>query len=167
MKFVLVTLALTCVWVLLMENISLFTVLSGLFFSVLTMIFCHKALPMDKIKDIRFSKLILYPFVLIGEVYAAGFHVIKLIFTGAEAEMIRVRTDITNETLKIILVDSVTLTPGTIHVRLEGDEFTLLWLRDRHEAALPVKVRDQAIKGRLEKWLLKAQIPPGEGKELS
>jgi multicomponent Na+:H+ antiporter subunit E len=121
---------------------------------------------MDKIENIRFTKLILYPFVLLWEVYMAGFHVIKLIFTGAEAEMIRVKTSITNETLKIILVDSVTLTPGTIHVRLEGDEFTLLWLRDKHDAALPVAARDKMIKGRLEKWLLKAQVTPLEGKDL-
>ena len=165
MKFsnILSVLALTCVWALLVESISIGTVLAGLFFSILTMIFCNKALPMDKIKNIRFRKLILYPFVLIGEVYMAGFHVIKLIFTGADAEIIRVKTGITNETLKIILVDSVTLTPGTIHVRLEGDEFTLLWLRDKRDAALPIEVRDKAIKGRLEKWLLKAEI---EGRDL-
>lgn len=158
LRNILIALALTCVWVLLVENISVFTVVTGLFFSVLTMLFCSKALPMDKIKNIRFSRLVFYPFVLLWEVYAAGFHVIKLIFTGAEAEIIRMKTDIQNETLKIILVDSVTLTPGTIHVRLEGDEFTLLWLRDAWDAALPVEARDKAITGRLEKWLLKAQV---------
>ena len=150
-------LALTCVWILLREDITVATILSGLFFSAATLLFCRKAMPIDKISDVRFSKLALYPLFLIGQVYAAGFHVIKLIFTGASAEIIQVKTDIKNESLKILLVDSVTLTPGSVLIKLEGDEFTLLWLKGKGDDKLSIKERDDIIKGKLEKWLIRAQ----------
>jgi len=112
---------------------------------------------MDKITNVRFYKLAMYPLFLIWQVYVAGFHVIKLIFTGAQAEIIQVKTEIENESLRIILVDSVTLTPGSVLVKLDGDEFTLLWLKGKGDDELTDKERDYAIKGRLEKWLIRAQ----------
>ena len=154
---ILLVLALTCVWVLLREDFTVATVLSGLFFSAVTLIFCRRALPTDKVSNVRFSKLAMYPLFLIGQVYMAGFHVIKLIFTGASAEIIRVKTDITNESLRVLLVDSVTLTPGSVLIKLENDEFTLLWLKGKGDDALSPTERDYAIKGRLEEWLIRAQ----------
>jgi len=154
---ILIVLALTCVWILLREEFSVATILLGLVFSVVTLIFCNRALPMGKVSNVRFTKLALYPLFLIGQVYVAGFHVIKLIFTGADAEIIQVKTDIENESLRILLVDSVTLTPGSVLIKLEGDEFTLLWLKGKGDDALSPKERDDLIKGRLEKWLIKAQ----------
>ena len=154
---VLIVLALTCVWILLREDFAAATILSGLFFSAATLFFCNRALPMGKVTNVRFSKLAMYPFFLIGQVYLAGFHVIKLIFTGASAEIIQIKTDIENESLRILLVDSVTLTPGSVLIRLEGNTFTLLWLKGKADEALSIEERDELIKGRLEKWLIRAQ----------
>jgi len=154
---VLIVLALTCVWILLREDFTVATILSGLFFSAVTLFLCNKALPMGKVTNVKFSKLAMYPLFLIGQVYVAGFHVIKLIFTGASAEIIQVKTDIENESLRILLVDSVTLTPGSVLIKLEGNAFTLLWLKGKGDAALSAEERDTLIKGRLEKWLIKAQ----------
>jgi len=154
---VFIVLALTCVWILLREDFTLITILSGLFFSIITLIFCNKALPMGKVTNVRFGKLAMYPLFLIGQVYLAGFHVIKLIFTGASAEIIQVKTNIENESLRILLVDSVTLTPGSVLIRLDGNNFTLLWLNGKRDEALSTEERDELIKGRLEKWLIRAQ----------
>ena len=154
---VLIVLALTCVWILLREDFTTTTIISGLFFSTITLFFCKKALPMGRVTDVRFSKLAMYPLFLIGQVYMAGFHVIKLIFTGASAEIIQVRTNIKNESLRILLVDSVTLTPGSVLINLDGGKFTLLWLKGKEDEALSIEERDELIKGRLEKWLIRAQ----------
>jgi len=154
---VLLVLALTCVWILLREDFTAVTILSGLFFSAVTLFLCKKALPMGKVTNVRFSKLAMYPLFLIGQVYIAGFHVIKLIFTGASAEIIHVKTNIENESLRILLVDSVTLTPGSVLISLEGNKFTLLWLKGKEDEALSIKARDELVKGRLEKWLIRAQ----------
>ena len=157
MKVVFVVAALTCVWILLLESYSVATIVSGVIVSTATLIFCKRALPMEKISNVRFYKLAMYPLFLIGQVYVAGFHVIKLIFTGAQAEIIQVKTDIENESLRIMLVDSVTLTPGSVLVKLDGDEFTLLWLKGKGDDTLSDEERDYAIKGKLEKWLIRAQ----------
>lgn len=155
-------LALTCVWILLREDFSNVTILSGLVFGIATMLFCKKALPLGKVDNVRFSKLAMYPLFLLGQVYMAGFHVIKLIFTGANAEIVQVKTNIKNETLRIILVDSVTLTPGSVLIKLEGSEFTLLWLTGKGDDVLTPEERDNAIKGKLEKWLIRAEKQPSD-----
>ena len=154
---IVIILALTCVWILLREDFTIATIISGVVFSILTLIFCNKALPMGRVGDVRFYKLAMYPLFLIGQVYMAGFHVIKLIFTGASAEIIQVKTGLESESLRILLVDSVTLTPGSVLIKLDGDEFTLLWLKGKGDEGLSENQRDEIIKGKLEKWLSRAE----------
>ena len=154
---VLTALALAFVWILLREDFTTVTIVSGLVFGTVAMLFCKKALPLGKVDNVRFSKLATYPLFLLGQVYLAGFHVIKLIFTGADAEIIQVKTNIENEFLRIVLVDSVTLTPGSVLIELNGNEFTLLWLKRKGDNSLTPEQRDYALKGKLEEQLLKAQ----------
>jgi len=151
-----IILALTCVWILLREEFNVATLLSGLIFATAAHFFCYFALPTKDMSDVKFSKLATYPLFLIGQVYVAGFHVIKLIFAGADAEIIQVKTNIESESLRIILVDSVTLTPGSVLIRLEGNEFTLLWLKAKG-SNLSVEEREESLKGALERRLIKAQ----------
>ena len=156
-RSIVIILALTCVWILLREDFTVATIVSGVVFSIFTFIFCNKALPMGKIANVRFYKLALYPLFLIGQVYMAGFHVIKLIFTGASAEIIQVKTRLESESLRILLVDSVTLTPGSVLIKLDGDKFTLLWLKGKGDDKLSQEERDHVIKGKLEHWLSRAE----------
>ena len=157
MKFVLGVLALLCVWILLMESVSLGTIASGLVFSVFTWLFCNSALPLGKISNVSVIKLAMYPFYLIGQVYLAGFYVVKLVFTQAQVEILPVTTHLTNESLRTILVDSITLTPGSIMVQPSGKQFTILWLKGKAEAHFTQEEKEEAIKGKLERWLIKAQ----------
>jgi multisubunit Na+/H+ antiporter MnhE subunit len=151
-----IVLALTCVWILLREDLTGVTILTGLFFSVITYTFCRIALPPRKTEDVAFSKLALYPLYLIGQVYFAGFSVIKLIFCGAEVEIVKLKTELKSESLRSILVDSITLIPGSILIKLDGGEFTLLWLSPKGYNVTPAE-RDEKLKGDMERWLLKAQ----------
>ena len=151
-----IVLALACVWILLREELTRTTVATGLIFAAAVHFFCCRALPAQDLSSVRFSKLVTYPFFLIGQVYVAGFHVIKLIFTGADAEIIQVKTNIESEALRVILVDSVTLTPGSVLIKLEGDTFTLLWLKAKGSNP-STEERDESIKGQLERKLIKAQ----------
>ena len=153
---IIIILALTCVWILLREEFSVVTVLPGLLFAAAAHFFCCRALPTNDMSDVRFMKLATYPLFLIGQVYLAGFHVIKLIFTGADAEIIQVKTNLESESLRIVLVDSVTLTPGSVLIRLEGNEFTLLWLKAKGSNPT-VEEREESLKGALERRLITAQ----------
>jgi len=148
---------LTLVWIILRENFSLFTIISGIIFGAVVLLFCNKYLPLGKITDVNFAKLALYPLYLIGQVYLAGLYVVKLIFLGADVEVIKLKTKIENESLRYILVDSITLTPGSILLDLEQNEITLLWLKDKR-VDLSINVRDESIKGKMERWLMKAEL---------
>jgi len=153
---VFIILALTCVWVLLREEFNGAVIVSGLVFGSAAHFFCCWALPTNKMSDVNFSKLATYPLFLIGQVYMAGFYVVKLIFTGADAEIIQMETDLESESLRAILVDSITLVPGSVLIRLDGKAFTLLWLKPRGKE-LSIQERDESLKGPLERRLLKAE----------
>ena len=155
-RYVFVTAALVFVWVILTESLSWFNILIGSLVAGFVLLFVAKLLPIKKITDVRFSRLALFPFYLIGQIYVAGFYVIKVLLTGHEVAFVTVRTTITSETLKIILGDAVTLTPGSVLIELSGDEMFLLWIRSKKTPPDPEIAGDQ-LKGKLEQRLLKAQ----------
>ncbi len=42
-----------------------------------------------------------------------------------EPKLVRFKTNLKSDTLRVILADSITLTPGTITVTLEGEEYLI------------------------------------------
>ena len=151
-----IILALTCVWILLREDFTSTTILSGLFFAVVTHVFCRFALPPGKMNDAKFTRLVTYPLYIIGQVYVAGFYVVKMIFSGAEVEIVQMRTAIKSESLKAILVDSITLIPGSIFISLDDDGFKVLCIEVKGKK-LSQEEWEESIKGSLERRLAKAQ----------
>lgn len=159
MKFgdIFAVLALLAIWILLMESVSIVSLTSGLIFSMLTLWFCNSTLPLGKIKSVNLSKLALFPLFLIGQVYLAGFYVAKVIFLGGSVEVVDVKTNLTNESLINVLADSITLTPGSTVIRADGNRLKVLWLKDQSATNLPQAEKEDAIKGAMEAWLMKAQ----------
>ena len=67
-----------------------------------------------------------YLFVLILEIVKANFTVVKLIMSSKyelEPVVIKFRTDLKTRPARILLANSITLTPGTITVSLSNDEY--------------------------------------------
>ena len=151
-----ITLMLTLVWVILVEDFSASTILVGLGVSICCTYFFYRALPWKKVTDVKFLNLVTYPFFLIKEVYVAGFSVIRSIIKGANVEVVELNTKLKSEYLRAVLAHSITLTPGTIALDMEGDKMQILWLRDPGEMP-EISVADDMIKGTIEKRLLKAQ----------
>ena len=150
------TIALTFLWVLLREEFSVSTVIIGFIVSAACMFYSQKYLPLEKIADVNFFKLIFYPIYLLGQIYWAGFYVIKIILTGAKIDIVEIDTKIKSNTLRVILADSITLTPGSILLDLTDDKITLVWLRPKN-SPVPCEGDGDKIKGHMEKTLLKAQ----------
>jgi len=153
---VFIVLALTCVWILLREELNGATIVSGLIFGSMAHFFCCRALPTENKNDVQFSKLATYPLYIIGQVYLAGFYVVKLIFTGADAQIVQMDTDLKSDYLRAVLVDSITLIPGSVLINLDGKEFTLLWLKPKGKE-ISIEERDESLKGPLVRRLIKAQ----------
>lgn len=65
-----------------------------------------------------------YVLFLLGEIIAANLSVMKLIYRREEPEplLVRFRAGLKGDTARVLVANSITLTPGTITVELEGDE---------------------------------------------
>jgi len=66
-----------------------------------------------------------YVFVLIREIITANLAVCRMILTRKEVMepvLVRVHTDLKTETARVILANSITLTPGTITVSMTDQE---------------------------------------------
>jgi len=149
---------LTVIWVVLREEVTPFTVVTGVGISIGAIAYSRRFLPLSRITNVSFSVLIPYIFYLIGQIYLSGFYVIKIILQGkARADIIETRTVITNEALRVILADSITLTPGSILLDLTEDRITVVVLMSSNEPAVTGAEADGLVKGHLEEKLIAAQ----------
>lgn len=83
---------------------------------------------MDILLCKKFFLIIHYVFILIKEIIKANYAVIKMILSSRyvlEPVVVRFKTDLKTTPARILLANSITLTPGTITVSLEGDEYVV------------------------------------------
>ena len=126
--------------------------------SIVCVYYSRKFLPLKGITNVSFLRLFLYLFYLLKEIYVAGFHVIGIIIKGqARTDIVTMRTKITNETLRIVLADSITLTPGSVLLDLTDDNITVVWLRGEDEPE-EVDSAEALLMDGLENALIKAQL---------
>ncbi|MCL2377169.1 MAG: Na+/H+ antiporter subunit E [Defluviitaleaceae bacterium] len=151
-----VYIALTLIWIVLTEEISWRSMAMGMFATIICLHFSGKFLPYEEIKKVNFLRLITFPFFLIGQIYSSGFQVIKIIIKGHKLDIVTVRTKIQNETLRVMLADTITLTPGSIMLDLVDDFVVILWMREKDNKA-DSETAGEIIKGKLERGLLKAE----------
>ena len=147
---------LSIIWILLRESFSFFSLITGVLLSAGCLYFYRKYLPLNRVENIRYHRLLLYVFFLVKEIYQAGFYVIWLIIKGASADIIVLKTKITNESLRILLADSITLTPGSILLDLTDDNLKLLYLKEKNDTR-DFSAVDRFLRERLERQLIKVQ----------
>lgn len=76
----------------------------------------------------RLFQILHYVVVLIKEIIKANFAVIKMITSSRyeiEPAVVRFKTDLKSTPARILLANSITLTPGTITVLLKNDEYVV------------------------------------------
>ncbi len=76
----------------------------------------------------RLFQILHYVFVLVREIIKANFEVIRMITSSRyeiEPAVVRFKTDLKTSFTRILLANSITLTPGTITVLLENDEYVV------------------------------------------
>jgi len=154
---ILIILFTTLAWVFLSEDISLITIGIGIAISIGCVIYCYKFLPLSKITGVKAIRLIGYPLFLIGQIYLAGVQAIKLILSKSEVAIVEVNTKITNDLIKVILANSITLIPGTVSLDTKEESITVLWLKEAGGKSPTDEEAEEIIKGSLERRLIKAQ----------
>lgn len=114
-------------WIILNGRITAEILILGCVFSAVFYWFTRKYLGRtiedDKKWLRRAPKMAKYLAVLVFEIIKANFDVMRLILSpGIEVEprLIDVRTNLKTDSKRALLANSITLTPGTITVRLKG-----------------------------------------------
>jgi len=146
---------LTCIWLILVESFSWFAIGSGVLISVVCTMLCRKLMPLEPVNQVKFSRLLFYPFYLIGQIYIQGFLVIKMILSGVRVDIVEVKTGLKSEFLQAILINFITLTPGSVPLGIEGETLTVLNLGSAKDEEAYRVVETQ--RARFEKILIKAQ----------
>lgn len=105
-------------------------VVVGVVVAALAYWFAHKALGYTLKSEIKllskFPILIAYFFLLIKEIILANIQMMKIV-TSKKAEihpvMVKIKVPLKTRFARVLLANSITLTPGTITAELKGDEF--------------------------------------------
>ncbi|MCL2565558.1 MAG: Na+/H+ antiporter subunit E [Defluviitaleaceae bacterium] len=150
---------LTVIWIILRESIDYLTVIIGVIVSICCIYFCRKLIPLPKTPKIKFLRFMIYLLFLFGQVYTAGFFAIKVILTDAHIEIVEIRTKMSSMFFKTILVNSITLVPGSVSLGLQGDKITVLWLQQKTKDACgeSIEKADEILIGKLQRMLIKAE----------
>ena len=120
------------VWIIFNGAVTPEIIIFGLIVAAVMYAFICKFMNYSFRKDMsyikRFFLMIRYICVLVWEIIKANFAVIKLITSSRydlEPVLVRFKTDLKSKPARILLANSITLTPGTITVSLEEDEYVV------------------------------------------
>lgn len=142
-------------WLILSGHYDLFHISIG-FFSALLVTFIHIKInrylyykhEIAKDHPLRLSRFIFYVPWLIWQIVIASLQVAYAVLhpkTPINPSLVRFKTKLPNIAAKVILANSITLTPGTLTVRIREDEFLVHSLLDASltsivDGTLPAKV---------------------------
>ena len=123
------------VWLILNGKVTMEILLFGIAVSAALFAFMCRFLDYSLRKEILLFRLIpffiRYLLVLVKEIFKANMCVLKIIFSldlQPEPGFVYFDTSFKTGTAKMLLANSITLTPGTITVSVEGDRFCVHYL---------------------------------------
>ncbi|HAC14724.1 MAG TPA: hypothetical protein DCE78_02085 [Bacteroidetes bacterium] len=88
---------------------------------------------MNDIKELNFFRAFYYVFWMLWQMIKAGTHVALILIKPSmptKLQMIQFRVNLPNSHARMILGNSITLTPGTLTVEIDGDLFKVHGLDD-------------------------------------
>ncbi|MCM1171332.1 MAG: Na+/H+ antiporter subunit E [Clostridium sp.] len=117
-------------WIIFNANITLEIVIFGIVITVVIFVFLCKCMDYSIKKEMKFYRLLplisAYFFVLIWEIVKANITMLQFIVLDKyenEPELVSFKTTLTDESCKVMLANSITLTPGTITVDVSEDTY--------------------------------------------
>ncbi len=118
------------IWVIFNGKITLEIAVFGLAIASVIFVFMCKFMDYSAKKELKLYKsffwFIKYLCILLVEIIKANLAVIKLVFTAKydlEPVIVSFKAPVRSRVAKFILANSITLTPGTITISLEDDEY--------------------------------------------
>lgn len=130
-------------WIVFNGKVTTEIVLFGLVIAGVVYAFCCKFMGYSPKRDWLILKksgyILIYLGVLFREVVKANAATLQLILSPhvkVEPVIVRFRTDLRSRGARVLLANSITLTPGTITVSLKEDEYTVHCLDRRFSEGL-------------------------------
>ena len=120
------------VWIIFNGKITTEIVLFGIAIAAIVFAFVCKFMDYSLKKEFMFYRktgyIIAYIGLLIVEIVKANVEMIRIVLNveeQMEPVIVKFRTTLHSETARVMLANSITLTPGTITISLEEDELTV------------------------------------------
>jgi len=117
-------------WIIFNGRITMEIVIFGLVIAAALYWFICRFMDFSPKREMRYLKksgyLLQYLYHLLKEIIIANFATMKLICSAGrvvEPALVEFETHFQNDTSRFLLANSITLTPGTITVTVEGDKF--------------------------------------------
>jgi len=145
-------------WLLLTFKLTLPNLIVGSVISVITSLifgryFIHNVYKF--LEPQRYFWLLIYFFVFLWACLKANFDVAYRVLHPAmpiRPGIVKVRTELKSEFARMLLANSITMTPGTISVDIIGDDLYIHWIYVHSEDP---KVYTSLILGKFEKYIKK------------
>jgi len=141
-------------WVTLFESFTPVVLISAPLVSALTLYITETLLLKQSLYDLYPMNVLWvvgYFLRLIPEIYRSAILLIPLIVTGkADPEIFDIETTLEKRWEIALLANTITLTPGTITVNLEGRHLQVLWMNPKAETEDGIS---ESIKGKFERRL--------------
>ncbi|MEA3496346.1 MAG: Na+/H+ antiporter subunit E [Bacteroidota bacterium] len=121
-------------WFLLNGNFEIVTVISGIVISaLLAIVFCKHCNIFSSIKFTpkAFLYFIIYLFVFIGELIKSNLDVARRVLTPSlpiKPGIVEVKTKLKSKIGRLVLANSITLTPGTLTIEMIDDKLFIHWI---------------------------------------
>lgn len=122
-------------WILYNGKVTAEILIFGLIIAAAMYAFTCKYLDYSPGKDLlmvkRFFLLFRYFYVLVCEIVKSSFCTIGILFNEREQiepAVVRFKSGLSERWMRVLLANSITLTPGTISVSLENDDFCVYCL---------------------------------------
>lgn len=120
-------------WVVFNQAFTLEIAIFGLVLSAVMLLFICKFMDYSIKKDIvllkKFPSMVVYALILLKEIIKANFVLYKLFFLHSkekrEPVMVTFESRLKTRTARVFLANAITLTPGTISVKVKGNKLTV------------------------------------------
>ena len=100
----------------------------------------------------RLANLVVYFFVFIWEMIKANLNMARIVLSPRlpiKPGIVEIRTDLSSDAARLLLGNSITLTPGTMTMEVSGDRLYIHWVAVCDDLSQAGAI----IKGSFERWL--------------
>ena len=155
-RFLLTSLFLYMVWLVFTASLEPYSLIFGAIGSIGIGIMTHTVFIARHQANLRYIvphpiHLLRYLFIIIYFLYQSSVVMLVAVITGkVSPQIVHFRTRLKSDLARMVLANSITLTPGTITLDLNDDHLVVHWLfcDTRH-----AKAAGEQVKGRMERFI--------------